>query len=421
MNSQFSNRFARPAVLSAAGLLLAQPVAALDLRVSQIEALAESGRYLPDVSDPSFAGVVIADKSRMGTDASRHASEVGEWIYGRDLRPITGVTRVDAYRADHWLRDGFLRLGDPAGRPPRIETNPMQIHAWVGRLNDTGDAAAAVESVRRFDYAIDRDGFVAVVGLDNGDQDGLPELFAHASNAIAVGRADGFHSRGTTRFEGVGRLRPDLVGPLASTSHNVPIVASAAAMLLQEIDRDPTYADAQWPGALKALLMAGAATVEVDEGDDDAAFGAGLVDPIRSFRILSMGRPAAGGSMRVLQPMGWRILSGDGAEDTLRFTVPENTVLENWRMVAVTHRTFEVDLESGRLEFTPVEPALALSLVSRGSGEVIDASRRPADTVQRLAHGDLPAGAYEVTISRAPGSRVALAWTSDPGLVRPQP
>ena len=414
MKPIFSNGSAGSAALAGLGLLLAQPGAALDRRVSQIEALAEGGRYLPNAADPTFSGVVIEDRSRGVAVPSRHATEVGEWIYGHDLQPITGVTRVDAFRADHWLRDGFLRLGDPAGRPPRIEANPLQIHAWVGWLNDTGVEAAAVECVRRFDYAIDRDGFVAVVGLDNGDQDALPELFAHASNAIAVGRVDGRHSRGKTRFGGVGRTRPDLVGPLASTSHNVPIVASAAAMLLQGIDREPSYAAAAWPGAVKALLMAGAAAAGGDGDVDAAVFGAGLVDPIRSLRILSAGRPPARGPVTGIQPLGWDVLASVGSDTVFQFAVPENTRLENWSMVAAAHRTFGVDHQSATWTLAPVEPVLGLTLVSTASGEVIASSCRPGDTVQRLSPGTLPAGGYEVAIFHAPGGRVAVAWISDP-------
>ena len=153
-------------------------------------------------------------------------------MYGRVLGALTQVSGVDVYAADHWLGDGFLRAGDIGGRPPRVETNPIQIHPWAGWMQETGATDEAEEIIRRFDYAIDRDGFVAVVSLDNGSSETLPDLFAHAANAIVVGREDGDHSRGTTRYEGLGRPCPDLVGPLPSRITDAKLWPSILSCLL---------------------------------------------------------------------------------------------------------------------------------------------------------------------------------------------
>jgi len=67
---------------------------------------------------------------------------------------------------------------------------------------------------QRLDYAIVRDGFTAVVGVNNGDSTTLPELLSQSYNTISVGRSDGKHGHGLTVLDGQGRIKPELVVPV---------------------------------------------------------------------------------------------------------------------------------------------------------------------------------------------------------------
>src|SRR5690606_36630681 len=88
-------------------------------------------------------------------------------------------------------------------------------------------------ALRRFDFLINRDNITAVVGVANGSGTALPNLMAHAYNAIAVGRSDGNHSACLTTLEsyGPGRTKPDIVAPQSTSSQATSTVSSAATML----------------------------------------------------------------------------------------------------------------------------------------------------------------------------------------------
>ena len=93
--------------------------------------------------------------------------------------------------------------------------------------------SGSINALRRLDYAIVRDGFTAVVGVDNPTEPGspLPELLSQAYNTISVGRSDGLHGYGLTFLDGSGRVKPELVAPEVSSSRRTARVSSAAALL----------------------------------------------------------------------------------------------------------------------------------------------------------------------------------------------
>jgi hypothetical protein len=67
-------------------------------------------------------------------------------------------------------------------------------------------------------------------------QDGPLPIWTSAYNIISVGRSDGGHIGGTAEVDDVynaNRTRPDIVTPLAFTSWASPLVAGAAAVLVE--------------------------------------------------------------------------------------------------------------------------------------------------------------------------------------------
>jgi hypothetical protein len=79
--------------------------------------------------------------------------------------------------------------------------------------------------------------YIQVVGLTNAIGNS-PLLGGSAYNVISVGRTDGVHQQGSVpvsgdNLYGAGRTVPTLVAPQNSTSAATPVVAAAAAVLVQ--------------------------------------------------------------------------------------------------------------------------------------------------------------------------------------------
>lgn len=394
------------------------------LRVTQVEAETAAGLYGVDGDRLGRSDLEIVEHSGPSEEGSRHATAVARWWYGAAHGVSPAVSAVDLYECSHWMGEGFLRAGGAVWGPPAVEQNPIQCHSWVGRLAPDASLAGSVEVLRRFDYAIARDGFLAVVSLDNGAATPVPDLLAHSYNALVVGRADGNHSRGTTRYEGIGRLRPDVVGSLPSTSMNVPLVGGGAAILWGVAEQDPALAAARQGLVMKALLMAGAsrepfpAWSATPDQPLDPVVGAGLLDLYNSVQILSFGRQAAGSGESV-RPIGWdlRRVQGDLVQRYL-WVVPEGTRLEQVSILLHWQRTIrDADPGPGFLP-EPDVADLGLSLWrigTDGQARLLDQSRSPNDNVELIARDGLGPGVYMVDVTaKSGGAEYALAWHSRP-------
>ena len=258
-------------------------------------------------------------------------------FYGNSTSIAPGIDTIDNYFADSWLGNGFLRSPPSA---PRIESRRVQNHSWIG----TSTGPTTVDKLQRLDFAIDRDGFTSVVGLDNGAATSIPPLLGHAYHAISVGRSDGNHSTGGTSLDGSGRTKPDLVAPISATSYSSPVVAGAAALLLELAD-GLGFSEAAAPHAVKALLMAGATKEEFAGWDRtparpiDNRFGAGELNIWRSCRILTAGSflPDV---LQYAGPAGWSPLDFTGPGQTRRFhfQVPAGYFLHRFGALLTWHQ-----------------------------------------------------------------------------------
>jgi hypothetical protein len=134
----------------------------------------------------------------------------------------------------------------------------VQNHSWISAA---GNSEAVVSEInQRLDFAIDRDGFSSVVGVNNAASTALPQMLAQAYHTISVGLTNGAHSAGFTTLDGPGRIKPDLVAPDGLTSFATPMVAGAAGLLQAALAAAPyALTGADRPRVTKALLLAGAA------------------------------------------------------------------------------------------------------------------------------------------------------------------
>ncbi|MFN9027782.1 MAG: S8 family serine peptidase [Akkermansiaceae bacterium] len=222
---------------------------------TQVEAQDTASNYMPNTLQAIFQGKTFVNKTNTSPTTSNHANNVATFFYSTSsLLPGTSATTVDVYSADHWLNAGFLKTGTT--NEPAIESRAIQNHSWIAT---SGDTVVFEEVNQRLDYAIDRDGFVSVVGENNGSSTALPLLLGQGYHTIAVGRTDGLHSYSTTTIDGIGRIKPDLVAPGSATSYSTPMVSSAAGILYQKLQASPySLTGADLPRTIKAMLMASA-------------------------------------------------------------------------------------------------------------------------------------------------------------------
>lgn len=283
--------------------------------VAQIEAesgLAGAGpddttrSHAPDRSLAEFDGVDFRNARGIKHWGSSHANITARRFYGRKRSFAPGVTDVYLYKANAFLG----RLSQPESlAPARIWS-----HSWIGSTKSDGSLLRALDrNAQRYEWLV-------VTGLANRGENS--PLLSSAFNVLSVGRSDGGHAIGAARVNrlyGAERGRPHIVAPASTVSEAVPIVSSAAAVLIEtarqqvaagKSPRGTTTFDNRrvLDGAraltLRAALMAGAsrsvaadmtpgyredATVRTDNGLD-TRFGAGQLNLYNSYNIIAGGQ-----------------------------------------------------------------------------------------------------------------------------------
>lgn len=380
--------------------------------VTQTEASSGGFNYFPDVANPEFAGKTITAKSNPG-GVTGHATTVAALYYGLSSSMAPGVNTIDVFEADNWLHTGFLRR--TTIQTPRTENRAVQNHSWVGNFDSGG--SGDVEVLRRLDFTIERDDFLAAVGLNNGGSH--PALLGNFYNGISVGLTNGGHSSGTSTVDGTGRVKPEIVSPFGATSFATPSVSSAAALLIQKAQSSPLLADAARSVTLKAILLAGATKQPIAGWNRtttrplDAHFGAGQLNIFRSYKILAAGNQPASDSANVAA-RGWNFTQTSAAPGRYFFTIEQGNTASDFSALLTWNRTVAT---------APAWPLTTSSLANLTLrlyaatdftvGAQIDSSESPIDNIEHLYIPNLPPGRYalEVTGGQA-GVNYGLAWYS---------
>lgn len=405
------------------------------IAVAHIEADAdpaeEAYAYAPDPALARFDGKTLTDVSGLTTAFSGHANGVGGFFYGLDNSMTPGIATVANYEAGDWLTgsQGHLRAG--SGFAPRTEDRALQNHSWIVREPlEPDEAGLVVEAVWRFDFAIVRDGYLAVVGLNNGSGSAVPTGLAGAYNTLSVGRTDGAHSTGGTVRDGAGRTKPEIVAPLSTTSHAVPVVASAAALLREAASMHPEWensiGNAAHPETLRALLTAGATKSEFPEWDRtesrpfDERFGAGELNVDQSYAILAAGERDSletGGDPGSAMA-GWDRGRIDSEARTYRLVVSPEEAVAGFSAVVTWNRRVT---HSGVGDFWTDPEAMVADLRMRleaamlHESVLLDRSDSPVDNYEHVYRpGVLGPGTYDLVVDAntayPDGTDYAIAW-----------
>ena len=393
--------------------------------------------YLPQAGSGSFpgSGSYFAGKTfnaqSGASGASGHAFDVSAHFFSLNANPLAGrasftpgITTIDLYRVDSeggstsWTSEAWLKPG--TFRAPLTEDRAIQNHSWISP-GSSGSAVEDNDSLRRFDFAIRRDGFLAVTGVNNGTST-VPALMASAYNNLAVGLSSGAHSTGgvASWLDGPGRQKPEIVAPLDYTSFSTALVSSAGALLRQAANSQG--GNAVLPETLKAILLAGATKEEfpgwsrTPTAPLDPVFGAGELQIRNSWHILTGLQQSA--NLAAPRPdFAWSMVTlttSTTADYLLR--VPVGAMGEALSVTAVWNRIIN-DAGPGNSFVMSVVPLadyqLKLTRVPATGMEVmVDESISTAENVEHLYQRNLPSGTYRIRLSLASGSAVpaALAW-----------
>jgi hypothetical protein len=155
-----------------------------------------------------------------------------------------------------------------------------------------------------------RDDYLSIVGLENSAAAPPSVLLASAYNVISVGISSGNHAHGLTipTLDGPGRVKPELVVPLETTSWGTAAASSAALVLRGAAAAQGTYATNFL--TLKAILLAGATKEEFKTWSRtasrplDLTYGAGELNLNHSYTILQ-GRKQTASSSLPVAASGW--------------------------------------------------------------------------------------------------------------------
>ena len=393
---------------------------------TQVEAQDTASNYMPNTLQAIFQGKTFVNKTNTSPTTSNHANNVATFFYSTSsLLPGTSATTVDVYSADHWLNAGFLKTGTT--NEPAIESRAIQNHSWIAT---SGDTVVFEEVNQRLDYAIDRDGFVSVVGENNGSSTALPLLLGQGYHTIAVGRTDGLHSYSTTTIDGIGRIKPDLVAPGSATSYSTPMVSSAAGILYQKLQASPySLTGADLPRTIKAMLMASARKDTVSGWDNtttrplDDIYGAGELNIYHAYMILSEGRVSSGNSQHGQRAWAAESITSSATKSYF-FTIPSGAPSTPFCTALVWHRVITDNL-GGPFNWGNLTTSMAnlnLSLyhaTGTTRGSLVKQSSSTVDNVELIYQATLAPGDYEIVISSdtATETPYALAWHSLPAVM----
>jgi hypothetical protein len=412
------------------------------VRVAQIEAtVSTNGDYFEvNPSAVGVAGIGFAYVSDLGAATnfpnsvgyeSGHADAVAGIFYG----PAGVATNVA--HVDNWFADEFVKISE---LPTPLLTN-YTVTLPSTNLNDAvinqsfiyGDASVALQQKSDSSY----DNYAAqyqtlfVSGAGNGGPVQAPST---CYNGLSVGVSDGSSSVGPTADNG--RCKPDLVAPGGATSFSTPLVAGAAAVLIQAARRGDGGADtnaAADPRTVKALLLNGAVKpagwTNLPPAPLDFRYGAGVLNVFNSYQQLLGQQQASEISTMTASPGGPHpppdVTNSIAAWSAWDF----NTNTSSLTADGVNHYFFNLTNAAGapfvaaatlvwnRHANQTAINNLNLFLYRCADGNLMAASTSAVDNVEHIFLPRLAPGRYDLQVWKAGGSGMvsaaepyALAW-----------
>jgi hypothetical protein len=255
-----------------------------------------------------------------------------------------------------------------------------------------------------------------VSGVGNGGNVSSP---ATCYNGIGVGAFGGASSAGPTTD---GRSKPDIVAPASLTSYSTPLVAGAAAVLVQAGAREDggagTASASSNSRTIKALLLNGAQKppgwTNTSAMPLDTRYGAGVLNILNAYRQLRGGKHSPAVSATI--PLGDPHLPPDTTNNIpVRCGWDFNAISSRVSRDGVHHYFFDLSGASNRLfTFTGTLVWLRedneigindldLFLFDAATGALVGSSQSLVDNVEHLVVNSLPPGRYNVQVFKNGG------------------
>jgi len=351
---------------------------------------------------------------------SGHADGVAGDFYGMPGGVATNVAHVDNFEANYFINNVVFpdtsNINDPVVNQSFTDSNLANQSTYDSIYDDYATKFKTL--------------FVSAIG--NGGSI-LPPGTAYDS--IGVGAYGGLSSTGPTAD---GRAKPDLVAPGAETSFSTPLVAGAAAVLVQAGRRGDGGSDTNSAvdiRTVKALLINGA--VKPSDWTNgisaplDARYGAGVLDLFNSYKQLAAGRrtnlvattvgsgsphPPTGATNTIAMLSGWDLnictSVGHPASDAINhyyFNVTNGTAGATFTATA----TLTWNRQQGQALINDLD----LFLYNTANSNLVASSASLVDNVEHIYIPRLPAGRYDLQILKAGGAGIvsagetyAVAW-----------
>ncbi len=435
--------------------------------VAQVESGGGSGNSFE--ANPTIAGAGVAftyinssgavSSSYNTADASGHASAVGQYFYGSSGGVAPGVSSVYNYSANYFLNsvvgaNGFI--ANPPAIAAKVVNQSFIIQSGQGQGATTAQEAQANIA---YDNYTDTYGTIFVSAVGNGSYTQMGSDInppATAYNSIAVAAVGGSSGYGPTDDF---RSKPDISAPGSETSYATPLVAGAAALLVQAGSQANGYqassgltqsayaAAATDERTVKALLLNGAVKPtgwsHTASQPLDTHYGAGVLNVYNSYEQLAAGRAAYSqadnntaaetAAHPITQLVGWdfnTVHSGSETPGVNHYSFSLPTVAKG----AAYDLTATLVWNIGLTNADGYSQALQTSLnnldlaLYNSAGVQVAISDSSVDNVQQLYLTGLTAGNYDLQVVGLPqdGSATnvpyALAWSfQDPPGTVPEP
>jgi hypothetical protein len=405
------------------------------VRVAQVEADdTSSGEFEVNPGWPQQPGALFEYYSSSGSATSfpntvgtesAHADYVAQYFYGLAAGAIgvaTNVAHVDNYEASDFASTVSILGNYVVNLPPSNINDPVVNQSFIFG----GTTVSQEESIdTAYDNYAAEYNTLFVSGVGDGGGVNPP---ATCYNGLGAGAYGGSTSTGPTPDNG--RAKPDLVAPTQNTSLATPVIAGAAALLIQaglRGDGGGSTAAAASPITLKALLLNGAIKpgdwTNASPSPLDPRYGAGILNVFNSYKQMTGGRhgysvAASVSTGSAHPPTG--VVAAVGALSGWDYDTNSSSPASD----GVNHYFFNVTNGNAAATFTATATlvwnrqqnqtainVLKLFLYNTASSNLIASSLSTVDNVQHLWVPRLPAGQYDLQVWKAGGSYVSSAET----------